>query len=56
MSELIKVEIDIVTGDDRDWQWMGLLSEEHLRFLTTCADGLSDLDTEARNTEVEDVQ
>ena len=39
MSEIVKVEINIIDGD---WQWMGKLSEENLSILCAIADVLND--------------
>lgn len=47
MDDLIRVEIAIVNGDKREWQWLGKLSSESLIRLTQVADTFSDKDTEA---------
>lgn len=40
-SKLLKITIKNST--DEEWHWMGYLSKEHLRILTTIADSLNTL-------------
>lgn len=45
-DELLKVEIALVDGDNREWQWLGKLSRKNLLLLAKMADTLSDQDIE----------
>jgi hypothetical protein len=46
-ANLLKVEIDIIRPEGNVWQWLGRMSESHLRELCELADKLSDSDTDS---------
>lgn len=52
MSDLLKVEISIVKSEGSVWQWLGQLSEAHMKALCSVADDLSDIDTDSELKEL----